>query len=164
MRNFKRGKDLSPMNKLKELREQKLDNKGFSLVELIIVIAIMAVLIGVLAPQYLKYVEKSRKSADLDTLDGMISAVEIFSADPANSIVDGTLTCDADGDISADDAVLKALKDAGIAKSTATAGDTLTSVKSTTYKHAWTINFDENGVQVNDSDPASTLAADLGRN
>ena len=40
------------------------NNKGFSLVELIIVIAIMAVLIGVLAPQYLKYVEKSRVSSD----------------------------------------------------------------------------------------------------
>lgn len=43
---------------------KKLNNKGFSLVELIIVIAIMAVLVGVLAPQYLKYVEKSRIQTD----------------------------------------------------------------------------------------------------
>ena len=43
---------------------KKTNNKGFSLVELIIVIAIMAILVGVLAPQYLKYVEKSRVSAD----------------------------------------------------------------------------------------------------
>ena len=34
------------------------NNKGFSLVELIVVVAIMAVLVGVLAPAYLKYVEK----------------------------------------------------------------------------------------------------------
>ena len=38
--------------------KKKMDNKGFSLVELIIVIAIMVILVAVLAPQYLKYVEK----------------------------------------------------------------------------------------------------------
>ena len=35
------------------------ENKGFSLVELIIVIAIMAVLVGVLTPIMIKYVEKA---------------------------------------------------------------------------------------------------------
>ncbi len=38
--------------------------KGFSLVEVIVVAAIMAVLVGVLTPVYLKYVEKSRISSD----------------------------------------------------------------------------------------------------
>ena len=58
------------------------NNKGFSLVELIIVIAIMAVLVGVLAPTYLQYVEKSKKSNDVQTVDSIVNALEICAIDP----------------------------------------------------------------------------------
>ncbi|MBR6148829.1 MAG: prepilin-type N-terminal cleavage/methylation domain-containing protein [Lachnospiraceae bacterium] len=54
---------------------KKMNNKGFSLVELIVVIAIMAVLVGVLAPQFIKYVESSRRSTDISNAQNIQSAV-----------------------------------------------------------------------------------------
>jgi type IV pilus assembly protein PilA len=53
----------------------KMNNKGFSLVELIVVIAIMAILVGVLAPSVTGQVDKSRKSKDDQNLDGLASAM-----------------------------------------------------------------------------------------
>lgn len=67
----------------KFLRERKKDNKGFTLVELVIVIAILAILVGILAPQYTKYVEKSRKSADASNMDEMVKAVQVYAVDNA---------------------------------------------------------------------------------
>ncbi len=64
--------------------EAKMNNKGFSLVELIVVIAIMAVLVGVLAPMFIRYVEKSRESTDLQNLDSIITTIEAYCADKDN--------------------------------------------------------------------------------
>ena len=64
------------------MKKENMNNKGFSLVELIIVIAIMAILIAVLAPQYLKYVEKSRVSSDQTTIVEYINAMQVIAADP----------------------------------------------------------------------------------
>jgi len=62
-------------------REKRLDNKGFSLVELIIVIAIMAILAAALAPQLMKYIEKSRVSTDKSNCASIKSSVNTALGD-----------------------------------------------------------------------------------
>ena len=54
-----------------------MKNKGFSLVELIIVIAIMGILVGVLTPTLLIYVNKTKVSADIQLCDSVQEALSI---------------------------------------------------------------------------------------
>ncbi len=58
------------------------NNKGFSLVELIIVIAIMAILVGVMAPQLIKYIEKTNVASDVQLCDTVRSALVTAAMDP----------------------------------------------------------------------------------
>ena len=67
------------------MKKEKMNNKGFSLVELIIVVAIMAVLVVALAPQYLKYVERSRNSTDVNNATAIVTALQVWAADPEAS-------------------------------------------------------------------------------
>lgn len=71
------------------------NNKGFSLVELIIVIAIMAILVGVMAPQLIKYIEKSNVSADTQLASTIQTACVTAMMDPevlANSTASAYIT------------------------------------------------------------------------
>ena len=56
------------------------ENKGFSLVELIVVIAIMAVMTSVLAPSLLGYVEQSRMAKDNSAMGEVNNAIKLALA------------------------------------------------------------------------------------
>ncbi|MBE5863341.1 MAG: type II secretion system protein [Lachnospiraceae bacterium] len=61
----------------------KLNNSGFSLVELIIVIAIMAILVGVVGSQVIPYLENSRRAKDVQIISTYATAgIAAYSLHP----------------------------------------------------------------------------------
>lgn len=70
---------------------KRRNNKGFSLVELIIVIAIMAILAGILAPQFIKYIKKSRVSTDIQNAQQIATAISAEYADAGEEVTVGVV-------------------------------------------------------------------------
>ena len=65
-------------------KKVKKNNKGFTLVELIIVIAIIAILVAVLAPNYVKYVDRSRWSSDRNDCESLLGEIKTAVIDVQN--------------------------------------------------------------------------------
>ena len=76
-------------NYLAKLHDNK--EKGFSLVELIIVIAIMAILVGVVASQVLPYMEKSRKAKDQQQLSSVCTDIVTSISQQEKPVPDFTI-------------------------------------------------------------------------
>jgi prepilin-type N-terminal cleavage/methylation domain-containing protein len=78
------------------MRKRRLvNNKGFSLVELIIVIAIMAILIGVMAPNLVRYIERTNVSGDIQVANALRTAIMTAMMDPNSDDAAGTLPANA---------------------------------------------------------------------
>ena len=60
---------------MNNLQRINTDNKGFSLVELIVVVLIMGILAIGLNPQVMKWVNNARKASDMDYMHSLESAV-----------------------------------------------------------------------------------------
>ena len=86
----------------------KDQNRGFSLVELIVVVAIMAVLVGVLAPAYLAYVEKTRIQRDESAAGEIFRAAEIVVYSGQYDITDTVLVTFSSSGIQLNAAILNA--------------------------------------------------------
>lgn len=63
-------------------------NKGFSLVELIVVIAIMAILVGVAVPVYTGYIKEANEAKDIQLIDSINHACEIVAIEYTDASFD----------------------------------------------------------------------------
>ena len=59
-------------------------NKGFTLIELIIVVAIIAILLGVITPNLLQYIERTNQVIDTNNARAIADALYYYSLDVTN--------------------------------------------------------------------------------
>ena len=79
----------------------KTNNKGFSLVELIVVIAIMAILAAVAIPTFASFINKANVATDVDFVNNAEYAADLaYTADPAKVVDYVTVTLGDDGTVS----------------------------------------------------------------
>ncbi len=78
-------------------RNKTNGNKGFSLVELIIAVAILAVITAIIVPSYLKYIEKSKKAVLENNAAGLADMVQIYAIDFGKSDWYGSWSSYVDG-------------------------------------------------------------------
>lgn len=127
-------------------RREKKNNKGFSLVELIVVIAIMIVLVAVLAPVFTKYVEQSRRATDVTN---------------ANAIAEAVLVDAADGTIKANETkVVASGIPSSIKSAPVTKGDAV--AKGATFTYEYTKSSNTVSVYVTGDESKTNLATETG--
>ncbi|MDO4276900.1 MAG: prepilin-type N-terminal cleavage/methylation domain-containing protein [Eubacteriales bacterium] len=67
-------------------REQ---NRGFTFIELVFVLAILVILIGITAPRYIKFLEQAQMSADVSNMSDLATAVKVATVDADYNVKEG---------------------------------------------------------------------------
>ena len=74
------------------LQKLRGNSKGFTLIELMIVIAIIGILAAIAIPNFIEYRDKAYCSAAESDLEAVLAAVSDYFSDPNNvSVSDGTI-------------------------------------------------------------------------
>lgn len=149
------------------MEKARKNNKGFSLVELIVVVLIIAIIAVALAPQVMKYVGKARTGTEANNIATIKSAVQAAVADyqadgglidekatkdttytltPGSKGTDGVLN---KGTVATNDADnSSAIKEPQVLKTcieNTTGKDIPEVLNQTDYKNSWTVTVDKNG-------------------
>ena len=69
-----------------EKMDKKFNNKGFSLIELIVVISIMVVLVGLLGTRIVGHIDRTRYGKDMSALDSLKTAVQTYMVDGESEV------------------------------------------------------------------------------